>query len=221
MDLEQDHGAVAWGHWPAQFRDGTRLEALVRALADPLTLTQKALLELYNNRWLDTAEGQQLDGIGDIVQLPRVIDDVIYVQFFGFVGQTGIVGFGQGRIRRRYETATGGSTRLLDAEYRRLLYWKIAINNGHGTTPEIVAALKQIFNATRVVVRDVGNAKISIFVDRLYVPGDDPILTNPTRWVAKAAGVGIASFTTSTDMPFGFVEQDYYGFGVGIMARRV
>ena len=219
MNLQQDHALIAWQHWPAQFNDGSRIEALVRALASPLNGGQEAVRQLLDERWLDTAQGAQLDGIGDIVGLSRIIDDVAYVEFFGFLGQPGIAGFGVGRFRREFESIIGGSTELLDPEYRRLLYWKIAINNGHGTAPEIIAALKPIFDVDRVIVQDIGNAKIAIWVNRL--PGvSDPLMVNAARWVPKAAGVGL-QLTASTDMPFGFVEQGFYGFGVGVMARGI
>lgn len=218
-NLFQDHGLIAWNHWPAQFNDGSRIEAIVRALIQPMNGVQLALLELLRDRWLDIAEGQQLDGIGDIVGLPRVIDDVVYVQFFGFEGQPAIATFDIGRFRRARELAVGGSTTLLDPEYRRLLYWKIAINNGHGTAPEIVAALKPILDVSQVVVQDIGNAKIAVWVNRL--PGvSDPLMVNARRWVPKAAGIGLR-LTASTDQPFGFVNQGYFGFGVGVMARGI
>lgn len=219
VDLTQDHAAIGWGHWLSQFRDGSRIEATVKAMLQPLNGAQAALLQLLDERWLDTAVGAQLDGIGDIVGLPRVISDVMYVEFFGFVGQPGIAGFGEGRFRRSYESVVGGSTTLLDPEYRRLLYWKIAINNGHGTTPEIIAALKPILDVDRVIVQDMGNAKIAVWVDRLPGPSD-PLMINAERWVPKAAGVGL-TLTASTDMPFGFLEQGFYGFGVGVMARGI
>lgn len=219
VDLQQDHAETGWSHWTSQFKNGSRLEAVVKALIQPLNGNQAALLQLLNDRWLDTAVGQQLDGIGDIVGLPRQIDNVTYVQFFGFVGQPGIAGFGVGRLRRAYESTIGGSTTLLDPEYRRLLYWKIAINNGHGTAPEIIAALKPILQVTRVVVQDMGNAKIAVWVNRL--PGAaDPLMVNARRWVPKAAGVGL-TLTASTEVPFGFLQQGFFGFGVGVMARGI
>ena len=49
-DFTQDHGLVAWQHWPAQFNDGTRLEALVRALHKPLNDIEAALLQLLTDR---------------------------------------------------------------------------------------------------------------------------------------------------------------------------
>ena len=219
MDLEQDHPGIAWSHWPAQFEDGSRVEALVRALNKPHNGVQLALDQLLSNRWLDTAEGQQLDGIGDIVGLPRRVDNVAYVQFFGFDGQPNIGSFGVGRLRREYESTVGGSTVLLDPEYRRLLRWKIAINNGHGTTEEIIAAVKAVMEVSRVVVQNIGNAKIAVWVNSLPQAGD-PLASNPTRWIPSAAGVGI-TITASNEMPFGFSNQGFYGFGAGMLARGI
>lgn len=219
LDLNQAHDEVAWSHWLAQFPDGSRLEALVRGLVGPLNGVQAAARELLDDRWLDTAEGVQLDGIGDIVGLPRTISDVAYIEFFGFVGQPGIDGFGQGRMRRDYESTVGGATKLLDAEYRRLLYWKIAINNGHGTAEEIIAALKPILDVSRVIVQDIGNAKIAVWINGLPTVAT-PLRINAKRWVPKAAGVGLV-LTGSDDPTFGFVNQGFFGFGVGMMARGI
>ncbi|WP_454691119.1 DUF2612 domain-containing protein [Achromobacter aloeverae] len=220
MDLNQDHGAVGWGHWLGQFQDKPRLEAFVKALFEPLNTIQDALRDLFEKRWLDTAEGAQLDGIGQIVGLPRVIDQTVYVQFFGFQGQPNVTGFGQARLRRTNELAVGGSTTLRDAEYRKLLYWKIALNNGHGTIPEITASLKPIFDVSRVIVQNVGNAKLRIWVSRIPGPSD-PLMADPYRWVPTAAGVGVQLISGSTEKPFGFRNQGFYGFGEGVLARGI
>lgn len=220
MDLQQDHAGIAWSHWLGQFQGKPRLEALVKALLKPAQGLQGALLAMYEQRWLDTAEGRQLDGIGEIVGLPRMIDDAIYVRFFGFAGQPNVGGFGEVRLRRANERSVSGSTRLLDAEYRKLLYWKIALNNGHGTTPEITASLKPIFDVARVVVQDAGNAKIRLWVSRIPGP-NDPLMANPYKWVPAAAGVGVQIITGSTERPFGFREQGFYGFGAGVLAREI
>lgn len=220
MDLKQDHGSTAWGNWLGQFQGKPRLEALVKALLKPVEGLQGALRALYEERWLDTAVGKQLDGIGEIVGIPRVVDQAVYIHFFGFVGQPAAGGFGEFRFRRGKEQAIAGSTRLFDAEYRKLLYWKIALNNGHGTAPEISRALKPIFEVNRVIVQNAGNAKIWIWVSRL--PGiNDPLMANPYRWVPQAAGVGVKLVTGSTEKPFGFSRQGFYGFGVGVMARGI
>ncbi|VFR81301.1 FIG00698733: hypothetical protein [plant metagenome] len=220
MDLNQNHAAIAWGNWLAQFEKKPRLQALVMALLKPAEGLQGALRGLFEDRWLDTAEGQQLDGIGEIVGLPRILDEALFVRFFGFEGQPNTAGFGQARIRRRHERTVAGSTTLQDHEYRKLLYWKIALNNGRGTAPEIAAALKPIFDVSRVIVQDVGNAKIRIWVSKVPGPGD-ALMGDPYRWVPKLAGVGVQIITGSTERPFGFINQGFFGFGVGVMARGI
>lgn len=220
MDMHQDHGSAAWNNWLGQFRGKPRLEALVKALLKPVEGLQGALRALYEERWLETAVGKQLDGIGEIVGIPRVIDQAIYIRFFGFQGQPAVGGFGEFRFRRGQEQAIAGYARLFDAEYRKLLYWKIALNNGHGTAPEIARALKPIFDVERVIVQNAGNAKIWIWVSRLPGP-NDPLMANPYRWVPQAAGVGVQLVTGSTEKPFGFRGQRFYGFGVGVMARGI
>lgn len=219
LDLTQDHAEVAWGHWLAQFVDGSNLEAIVKSLYKPLNDVQGALLQLLNDRWLDTAEGAQLDGIGDIVGMPRTIDETVYVEFFGFSGQPSIKGFSKGRFRRDGESITGGSTTLLDPEYRKVLYWKIAVNNGHGTTPEIIAAAKVIFDVTQVIVQDMGDAKIAVWLNGLNVE-NSPLFANGKRWIPKAAGVGV-ELNAGTNRPFGFQSQGFYGFDDGIMSRGI
>ncbi|CAP41329.1 DUF2612 domain-containing protein [Bordetella petrii] len=220
MDLNQDHGQVAWDHWLSQFDGKPRLQALVKALLKPAEGLQGALRDLYDKRWLDAAEGKQLDGIGEIVGLSRVLDNAVFVAFFGFVGQPSVEGFSRARIRRRYERTVAGSTTLPDYEYRKLLYWKIAVNNGYGTTPEIIAAIKPIFDVTRVVVQDAGNAKVRIWMNRIPSTAE-ALLNDPHRWIPVAAGVGIKVITVSSDKPFGFLNQGYYGFGVGVISHDI
>lgn len=220
MDFNQDHPGIAWGNWTAQFSDSPRLQSLVKALLQPSGGIQEVLEQLYNDRWLDTAIGAQLDGIGEIVGLSRVIDETIYIGFFGFNGQPAVQGFGKARMRRDHENPVSGSTTLRDTEYRKLLYWKIGMNNGHGTAPEIARAMRAIFDATLVLVQDRGNAKVGIWMNT--TPQSNPaLLVNPLRWIPKLAGVGVELVANDNTKPFGFISQGFYGFGVGVMARTI
>ncbi|HRL23140.1 DUF2612 domain-containing protein [Alcaligenes sp. SDU_A2] len=218
MDLEQDHADIAWGHFLAQYGKSARLESVVRALYAPVQHGQ--LQALYDERWLDTALGRQLDGIGEIVGQPREIDDTLFVQFFGFQGQASVAGFGKARLRRHYEPSVAGSSRLPDAEYRKILYWKIGLNNGHGTAPEIAASVKAIFDASIVRVRDLGNARLGVWFNT--TPQTNPaLMVHPERWVPALAGVGVELLANTDQKPFGFVSQGFYGFGVGVLARQL
>lgn len=216
MDFDQNHAEIAWGNFLAQYGGSPRLESVVKALYAPLS--HKQLKALYDDRWLDAAVGKQLDGIGEIVGQSREIDDTLYVQFFGFDGQPDVMGFGKARLRRQYESAVAGSTRLLDTEYRKILYWKIGLNNGHGTSPEIAASVKAIFDASVVRVRDMGNAKLGVWFNS--TPDTNPaLLINPTRWVPAMAGVGVDLLANTDEKPFGFISQGLFGFGEGVLAR--
>ncbi|SFB68398.1 Protein of unknown function [Cupriavidus sp. OV038] len=202
MDLNQAHGDIAWSNWLSQFKDGGDLEVLVKALLRPADGLQDALRDLHGKRSLETAEGQQLDGIGTIVVLARPDNSL------------------PGNLAHaRHADASGELGGVADAPddlYRRLLRWKIAINNGHGTTPEISDSLEAVFGATRVIVADIGNAKIRIWMDVLpdAFPGVDV-----AAYVPKLAGVGIKSISGGGAKPFGFVNQGLYGFGVGTFSR--
>jgi hypothetical protein len=218
MDLNQAHGEIAWSHWLAQFKDRSNLEALVRALLKPADGLQDALRDLRDKRSLDSAEGAQLDGIGTIVVLDRTTAYAPKYDYIGFEGDPDAKPFSQAPF---WNEGGAGSERALrgipDPLYRRLLKWKIAINNGHGTTPEIQASLKAIFGASRVLVSDAGNAKMRIWMDvRPGSVGDIDVRS----YVPKAAGVGILSMSGSGPKPFGFKSQGFWGFGEGVLARE-
>lgn len=220
MDFAQNHADIAWRNFLAQYGESPKLESVVRALYAPAQAMQDALRQLYDERWLDTATGAQLDGIGQIVGQTRDIPDTVSVIFFGFSNQTGIGGFGAARMRRQEEETAGGTTRLLDAEYRKVLYWKIAANNGHGTAPEIAAAVRAIFDASVVRIRDMGNAKIGVWFNTT-AQTNPVMLADPLRWVPAAAGVGLELLSNTDDRPFGFSNQGLFGFGDGRMTSRI
>lgn len=66
----------------AQFREGiegetrTNIQKLIAALVTPFYDINRMQLQLYNDRFLATAVGVQLDLIGDILGLPRGLDSV-------------------------------------------------------------------------------------------------------------------------------------------------
>ena len=175
------HDEIAWGHCLAQFSGSLKLEALVRSLYAPLNALQTAYDDLLTVRHLDKAEGVQLDGIGQIVGLPREVDAVLFAQFFGFDGQSGILSFNKARIRREHEKNVQGGIVLDDGQYRRLLHWKIAANNGCGSALEIAAAVKAVFLAEEVRVQDRGNAKIRVWFQKsAATPAANPPCSTPS-----------------------------------------
>lgn len=54
-----------------QLRGKTKFEALISSYLEEIDEIETALWQLQEERWLDTAEGEQLDGIGRIVGVRR------------------------------------------------------------------------------------------------------------------------------------------------------
>lgn len=55
----------------AQFQDSTKFKAFITAFLEEFVELETAATDLLDDRWLDTAEGVQLDGIGEIVGRDR------------------------------------------------------------------------------------------------------------------------------------------------------
>lgn len=216
MDLDQNHPDIAWSHWTAQFEGKQNLEAFSKAMLAPAQGIQTALKQLRDERWLDNAVGQQLDGIGEIVGQPRTIPDTVYLLFFGYAEQPAATAYNQARYRRADESAVGGTTVLPDEEYRQILRWKIGVNNGHGTLPEIAHALATMLGTEYAAVTNAGNAKVRVFIP--VSAQQSVFLSTIKQYIPKAAGVGIQIILGGTQKPFGYAEQGYFGYGVGTYA---
>jgi len=223
MDFEPiDEGAAAWRRWLAQHASKPDTEAFVLSFYPPLTRLDAALHDLLTQRWLETAEGDALDGIGSIVGLTREIPDGVPLPFFGFDGQPLATGFGQARMRRPGEPYAVTYV-MADVEYRRMIAVKIALNNGQGTAEEIISAVQGAFDVARVIIRDAGNANARIFIGRI-IADTDPLRNHVRQMVQpRAAGVKFwIGMMDETDV-FGFAGQGFgpKGFGAGVIARAV
>lgn len=62
-----DHAELAVSRLASQFAGSTKLQSLVRAICEPFNSVEACANELINNRWIDTAIGAQIDGLGTIV----------------------------------------------------------------------------------------------------------------------------------------------------------
>ena len=220
LGFPHDHAEIAWSHWLAQHVGKLTTDGFVRSFYPPLNALDKALNDLFTLRWLETAEGVQLDGIGSIVGITRRQDHAVFLDFFGFSAQISGRGFGQARLRRRNEPwAT--SLVLGDTEFRTLIKMKIALNNARGTAEEVMAAFNFALNTNRTFVLDVGNATAHIYINA-FLMSFDPRSQLLEYMVPRAAGVKFWLYYWDADYTFGFINQNmgYKGFGVGILARR-
>lgn len=190
-------------HLIAQFHDKPVIYAELQALGEEMDLLDKAFADLRDLRWIDTGEGVQLDGIGTIVGQDRQIANAVAVPFFGFYGQIGTMGFEQARFRD-YGEAWLSSYNLSDAEYRLVLWAKVAKNITNGTAEDTIRSLMFIFDAPTVWLEERGNAKIAVGIGR-QLGMDDILLAEAFDLFIRAGGVGILERTY-------FDYENYFGF---------
>lgn len=206
------------GHLIAQFYDKPIFAAVIEALGEELDEIITAFSDLKNKRWIDTGDGVQLDGIGDIIGRPRQISDAVQIPFFGFVDQENALTFGDGRFRDASETWLQ-TVNLADAEYRMVLWQKVFKNNASGTLEDTIKSLLFIFSAPKAFVEDAGNAKIMIAIGRKLTKSEIS-LANAIDLMIRGGGVGVKQQEYfNYDNYFGFLGQpNSKGFGAGEMA---
>lgn len=201
-----------------QFSGKNKLENLVRAMGRRIDVIEQALADLQDKRWIDTAEGAQLDGCGAIVDQSRMISEAIALPFFGFRSQPAARGFGRARFRGRLESHLSTAT-LADPEYRKLIKAKVAKNISWGTTEETIASYQQIFDAPKVVLTELDNAKIRIGIARELSEGER-VLAKALNLFVKPGGVGVDLKVHYNPLKtFGFKNQGLAGFGKGSFAK--
>lgn len=201
----------------AQFEGKTRLEGVVGVLGDSLNAIENTMNDLELKRWIDTAEGVQLDGLGQIVGQSRIIPQAVLIPFFGFQHQPSGRGFGVARLRRRFESSTSTST-LGDESYRMLIRAKIFKNTSICTPEQIIAACAFVYGADSIIYHEVGNAKIRIAIGK-DLTEEQKALSNALNLIPKPGGVGIEVKSTFSGNVFGFKHQGFKGFGHGVFAK--
>ncbi len=200
------------------YSDKPVLRAILTAFGAEMDELNQAINDIKNKRWIDTAEGVQLDGIGEIVDRNRQIDKAIAIRLFGFYGQTNTAGFGQARFRGRNESYLA-SYILDDAEYKLALALKATKNNSRGTAEDTIASLKYVFKTTTVILHEPGNANIVIAIGK-KLTDNEILLSNAIDLIIKAGGVGVKYKAYFPPVYFGFLGQENaQGFGVGSFAH--
>ena len=202
----------------AQFGNSPNFESLVRVLGKRYNVIEQVISDLQEKRWIDTAETVQLDGCGVIVGQARLVEQAIALPFFGFADQAAARGFGKARFRERLESHLSTAT-LADPEYRKIIKAKVSKNISWGTTEETIASYQQIFDANKVVITEMGNAKIRVGVARELTEGER-ILSQALNLFVRPGGVGI-NLRTHFDInnTFGFRDQGLQGFDSGKFAE--
>jgi len=202
-----------------QLRDSPNYVEIVRLIASDFdTISDMhdyiAGITVYN------ASGVWLDLIGTIVGVGRQIDVPITTIYFGFLDQPNISGFGMAPMYDNQGPVTG-STTLADGDYRKVILAKVAKNFGDVSNPGIVTALQNIINSDDVVVQNMGNASIRIYIGATLDENTRNLLS-AIDIIPRAAGVKLDGVLyRPRPQTFGFADQGLFGFGVGSFVEEL
>jgi anaerobic selenocysteine-containing dehydrogenase len=200
------------------YDDKPVLRAILSAIGAEFDELNQAITDCKNKRWIDTAEGAQLDGLGEIVVQSRQVPHAIALTVFGFYGQPATVGFGKARFLTQGEDSTE-SYMLQDAEYRLAIAMKARANCSNCTVEDTIQSLKYVFNANRVIIEETGNANLVVLIGKNLTP-NEIALSQAINLIIKAGGVGLKYKGYFPATPFGFLGQpNVLGFGQGTFAR--
>ena len=189
INYRQDEGEIAANNLLDQHTRKPDTMAFTKSLFKPLTRLGVAFAELTELRWIDSAQGVQLDGIGDIVGIARDIPQSVFLPFFGYEGQPAGRAYGVARYRSEYEEYAT-SYKASDEEYRTMIKAKIIANSSHGLREDIIRSLTEVLEARAVEITNLGNANVRARVWKTY---DDniPIFQLIDKLIQPAAGVNL------------------------------
>tara|TARA_R110000744_G_scaffold55770_1_gene117872 strand:+ start:480 stop:1184 length:705 start_codon:yes stop_codon:yes gene_type:complete len=190
-----DHRELAKSRLATQFRESTNLINYIQGLLLESNNLEQVFQDLLNVRYIDTAEGAQLDILGIIVGQPRVLIDADIFSYFGFLGNPSSKSFGTlidsavGGAFRDTKTPIIGNRTLTDEEYRLFIRARIVKNLSRSTPEDIISQLKFLFNTDQILFVD-GDLQYTISIGKKLTANDKAILFD-TDLVSKTVGVRI------------------------------
>ena len=205
-----DHQSLGRSRVATQYTESQKFLAYVRALLESSAELEAVLQKVAEQTDIDLAAGVNLDVIGEIVGVSRIIPASVQLAFFGFQDNAAALNFGEegaqgvgGRFYDEGEPYLATSV-LNDPEFRLLIRAKIVKNHAHGTNEDILQGLAYLFNAPRTVVEDLGGMAISVAIGR-QLTFQEKALVTVLDILPRPAGVRINWRST-------FDSARYFGF---------
>jgi hypothetical protein len=216
-----EYAEVALSRITQQYRDKPRFTSMVQQVCGLVQSNIEEPLSHYFTLYdIDTAEGSNLDVIGEIVGQDRQIISYANLTFFGFDGAPDSDTFGSvydSGIGSRFLsvgednlTVPSATTILSDPEYRIFIRARILRNYSASTPEDIIESIRFIFGVDQVEytegIMEISLISLSGSIDNntLQLVQDADILPRPT-------GVGIGAIDTYS--PIAADAADDWGSG--------
>lgn len=192
-----DHEALAESRLATEFRESANLIAYIKALLSEADTLEQVFQDIIDSRWIDTAEGVNLDIIGAIVGQTRSFIDAEIFEYFGFSPLVTAQSFGSvadagvgGRFVSVDESPTG-VRQLTDEEYRLFIRAKIIRNSTTSAPEEVIAQIVGLFSPDQVVLTEGSYASYSVSIGKRLTLNEKVVL-NDTDIIPKTAGVQVS-----------------------------
>lgn len=203
-----EHQDLAISRLAVQYSESVNLIAYIQTLLTEADTLEQVFQGLLTDRWIDTAEGANLDIIGALVGQPRILVDATALSYFGFLTATGAASFGSildpavgGRFRAIDEITTG-NRELTDDEYRVFIRARIIKNSTMATIQEIIEAVKFVLDVDQVILVE-GATSYIVQIGKELTANEKIFITN-TDLIPKPAGVGVGYQEYDATAAFGF-----------------
>ena len=211
-----DHLAVGRSRVATQYTESQKFLAFIRALLASSVELEDVLQKVAEQVDIDLAGGVNLDVIGEIVGISRIIPASVQLAFFGFQDNVAALNFGEegslGVGARFFDEGEPylATSVLNDPEFRLLIRAKIVKNHALGTNEDVIAGMAYLFSggmAIQVAVEDVGGMAIQVAVGRTLTYLEKALISN-LDILPRPSGVRISQRVTySTTNYFGFDGQ--------------
>jgi hypothetical protein len=162
----------------SQYKESEKLLALIQGLCLEAGKITCAMCEALIYRWIDTAEGVNLDALGDIVGQPRLSAVGLADVYFGYDGNVFATAYGSGRYIAPGESTTGSKV-LEDPEYRLFIRAKAFANQSASTPDEIAQHIFLVFGKKPAIQN--GRAQLDIYFFDTLTPTEIAMLN--FQWV--------------------------------------
>jgi len=198
-----------------QFKDSPSLKATITAFIKDLEDAGIALEQLLSDRWLETAEGVQLDGIGEIVGLKRPSASTDILGAFGFLSDENAQGFGtldDGDIGGNFKSLNSTAQPIGDSLYRTLIKAKIQVNKTTMTNEDVISMISFALDGAKVRYILIETTKPIYEIGRILTPFEVLIVL---PLLPILIGIDKADYKSMhNDSPFGFKDDPFsLGFG--------
>jgi hypothetical protein len=195
MTDQIQHQDKAQGRLAVQFRDANLLIGYIRALLQENEDLEQVFQDILSSRTLDTATGEQLEIIGEIVGVERGFSESLTGLFFGFATAIGAGTFGtegDSNVGENFRSVSDSTTSLQvndDEKYRRLIRSKILKNKTNCNINDIIEIALIGVVASGVTITETDKEFTVTY--NSFISDEEKLLLTKTDYMVRPAGVRV------------------------------